>query len=148
MLIHAENIPRLLKESGRFCCWRYKTVKGRKTKVPYDPVTGHGAKANDPSTFRDYETAATATGYDGIGICVCGRIVGIDLDHCIENGKPLPWAKEIMDRSSGTYSEISPSGAGARIFCLLPNGFAYDPKTYYIKKGDIEVVKSNIVYKL
>lgn len=38
-----------------------------------------------------------------------------------------------------TYAEISSSGTGIRIFCLLPDGFAYDANTYYIKKSNIEV---------
>ena len=65
--------------------------------------------------------------------------MGIDLDNCIEDGKLLPWAQEIVDRFGATYIEISPSGTGIRIFCLLPDGFTYDTQTYYIKKGDIEV---------
>ena len=76
---------------------------------------------------------------DGIGILVNGKIVGIDLDHCLEDGKLLPWAKEITDRFADTYIEVSPSGTGIRIFCLLPDGFIYDTAVYYIKHGDIEV---------
>ncbi len=139
MYIRIESVPQFLKDNGRFCNWKYEQRRGRQTKVPYIPGTTRRASVDDLSTFTEFETAASATGYDGIGICVCGRIVGIDLDHCIEDGRPLPWAKEIVDRFSDTYIEISPSGAGARIFCLLPDGFAYAPKTYYIKKGNIEV---------
>lgn len=139
MKVKTEGIPPFLKTNGQFCCWRYKTVNGRKTKVPYDPATGHRAKTNDPATFRAFDTAASATGYDGIGIRVNGRIVGIDLDHCIENGQPLPWVQAIVDKFADTYAEVSPSGTGIRIFCLLPDGFAYDAKIYYIKKGNIEV---------
>ena len=65
--------------------------------------------------------------------------MGIDLDHCIEDGKLLTWAQAIVDRFGTTYIEVSPSGTGIRIFCLLPDGFTYDTQTYYIKKGDIEV---------
>ena len=139
MQVQYVKIPPFLKSNGRFCNWKYEQRGGRRTKVPYIPGTTRRASVDNLSTFTDFKAAASATGHDGIGICVCGRIVGIDLDHCIENGKTLPWAKEIVDRFSDTYIEASPSGRGIRIFCLLPDGFAYDPKMYYIKKGNIEV---------
>ena len=137
--VNQNNIPQKLKDIARFCCWRYETVKGRRTKVPYNPVTGRKARTNQPITFTTFDTAAIATGYDGIGIHVANGIAGIDLDHCMENGILLPWAQEIVDKFHSTYIEVSPSGTGTRIFCLVPDNFTYDPSTYYIKKGNIEV---------
>ena len=139
MQVQLEKIPQFLKAHGQFCNWKYELRDGNQTKVPYTPGTTRRASVSDPSTFRPFEVAASATGYDGIGIRVCGRIVGIDLDHCIEDGKLLPWAQTIGDRFGVTYIEGSPSDTGIRIFCLLPAGFSYDTQTYYIKKGDIEV---------
>jgi len=42
---------------------------------------------------------------------------GIDLDHCrdLETCVIAPWAQQIITRC-GSYSEISPSGTGAKIF--------------------------------
>lgn len=139
MQVQLEKIPQFLKDNGQFCNWQYELRDGNQTKVPYMPGTTRRASVSDPTTFTAFETAASATGYDGIGIRVHDRIVGIDLDHCIEEGTLLQWAQEIVDRFTGTYIETSPSGTGIRIFCLLPDGFTYDTKTYYIKKGDIEV---------
>lgn len=139
MQVQLEKIPQFLKDNGQFCNWKYELRDGNQTKVPYTPGTTRRASVNDPSTFTAFETAASATGYNGIGIRVNGRIVGIDLDHCIEDGKLLPWAQAIVNRFSATYIEVSPSGTGIRIFCLLPHGFTYDTQTYYIKRGDIEV---------
>ena len=139
MQVQLEKIPQYLKDNGQFCNWRYELRDGNQTKVPYMSGTRRKANVDDPTTFTAFETAVSATGYDGIGIRVCGRIVGIDLDHCIEDGKLLPWAQAIVDRFGATYIEISPSGEGIRIFCLLPSGFEYDTQTYYIKKGNIEV---------
>ena len=139
MQVQSEKIPQFLKDTNQFCNWKYELRNGSQTKVPYTPGTTRKANVNSPATFTDFDAAASATGYDGIGIRVCGRIVGIDLDHCIENGKLLPWAQAIVDRFGATYIEVSPSGTGIRIFCLLPEGFTYDTKTYYIKNGDIEV---------
>ena len=137
--VQFEKIPQFLKDNGQFCCWQYELRDGDKTKVPYTPGTTRRANVKIPTTFTAFEAAASATGYEGIGIRVHGRIVGIDLDHCIVEGKLLPWAQEIVDRFGATYIEVSPSGTGIRIFCLLPDGFTYDTQTYYIKKGDIEV---------
>lgn len=139
MQVQLEKIPQYLKDNGQFCNWRYELRDGSQTKVPYMSGTKRKANVDDPTTFVAFDTAASATGYDGIGIRVCDRIVGIDLDHCMEEGKLLPWAQEIVDRFGATYIEISPSGEGIRIFSLLPNGFEYDTQTYYIKKGNIEV---------
>lgn len=139
MQIQFENIPQYLKTHGQFCNWLAEEQKGRITKVPYIPGTKIRASVNNPSTFRPFSVAASAAGYDGIGIRVSDRIVGIDLDHCIEDDLILPWAQEIVDHFHGTYIEVSPSGTGIRIFCLLSDGFSYDTSTYNIKKGDIEV---------
>ena len=139
MQVQLENIPQYLKDNGQFCNWQYELRDGNPTKVPYMPGTTRRASVNDPSTFKPFDVAVAAKSYDGIGIRVCGKIVGIDLDHCIEDGKLLPWAQAIIDRFKPTYIEISPSGTGIRIFCLLSDGFTYDTQTYYIKHGDIEV---------
>lgn len=138
--VNQTNIPQRLKHTASFCCWQYETVKGRQTKVPYDPVTGHKARTNQSTTFTTFDGAIAAmANYDGIGIRVANSIAGIDLDHCMKNATLLPWAREIVDKFHDTYIEISPSGAGIRIFCLVPEQFSYDTDVYYIKKGDIEV---------
>ena len=88
------NIPLYLITHAGFCVWQYENVKGRITKVPYNPITGQNAEVNAPQTFVDYETAiAVAEKYNGIGIRVSDKIACIDLDHCIEDGKILPWAQ-------------------------------------------------------
>ena len=86
MQVQLEKMPQYLKDNGQFCNWKYELRDGNQTKVPYTPGTTHRASVSDPSTFRSFEVAVSATGYDGIGIRVHGRIVGIDLDHCIEDG--------------------------------------------------------------
>ena len=128
-----DNIPKFIKDTGQFCCWRYELRKGSKTKVPYNPITKCNACVDAPETFVDYMTAVGAVAnYDGIGIRVNGRIIGIDLDHCVVDGQILPLAKEIVERFSDTYIEISPSGTGIRILALMPEGYIYDTSTFYI----------------
>jgi primase-polymerase (primpol)-like protein len=65
--------------------------------------------------------------FAGIGFVLTpdDPFAGIDLDHCRdpETGEIEPWASEIVDRFQ-SYTEISPSGAGIRIFIrgTLPAG--------------------------
>ena len=108
MQVQFEKIPPFLKDNGQFCNWKYEQRDGNQTKVPYIPGTTRRASVSDPATFAAFDAAASATDYDGIGIRVSGRIVGIDLDHCVEDGNLLPWAQPIADRFKDTYIEISP----------------------------------------
>lgn len=134
----SNNIPAYLKENARFCAWRYEERPNsngelRKTKVPYNPRTGYGADSTNPATFADYETARAfaENGYDGLGVGVFDGLCGVDIDHCInENGEISAMASEIM-AAMDTYTEISPSGTGLRLFFLAP-GYAYDKGVYYI----------------
>ena len=42
----------MLKDNPQFCCWKYEERNGRKTKVPYNPVTGKRAKADKQGTLK------------------------------------------------------------------------------------------------
>ena len=107
-----DNLPYKLKSLNRFCCWRYEQRDGRKTKVPYDPVTGRRAKTDDPTTFQNYSTALAAiSSYDGIGFLVGDQVCAIDLDDCFEeNGSLKHVATTVVDSFNGSYTERSPSG--------------------------------------
>lgn len=139
-MVNSKNIPQYLKENASFCNWGYGNRDGNLTKVPYNPKTGSRASVNDNNTFTDFETVIEkVNNYDGIGIKVDGRIIAIDLDHCIENGKLCSWAEGIVSRFNNTYIETSPSGTGLRIILLAPDNYKYDKENYYIKKGNVEV---------
>lgn len=141
--MNLENIPTYLKQHGSWCNWRYEKRKSSMTKVPYNPKTGNHASVNAPATFTDFDTAmAVVDDYDGIGIRVDGKIIAIDLDHCIENEKLKSWASEIVSRFRNTYIEKSPSGTGLHIILFVADGYIFDKNTYYIKKGDVEVYVS------
>jgi putative DNA primase/helicase len=113
--VQLEKVPQYLKDNDQFCNWRYELRDGNQTKVLYMSGTKRKANVDDPTTFVVFDTAASATGYDGIGIRVSGGIVGIDLDHCMEDGNLPPWAQTIVERFDATYIEISPSGEGIRV---------------------------------
>ena len=82
MQVQLENIPQYLKTNGQFCNWQYELRDGNQTQVPYMPGTTRRASVNAPSTFKPFDVAVAAKSYDGIGIRVCGKIVGIDIDDC------------------------------------------------------------------
>ena len=103
-------------------------------KLPIDPRTGKGAKANDASTWATFDEALSraienarkqglsvgmnhGVGFE-FGVESCG-FGGIDLDHVIcEDGKLKPFAEEIV-KLMDSYTEISPSGKGLHILFRL-----------------------------
>lgn len=112
------GLPDALKALASSVQWvAWDSVNGR--KVPKSAYGGN-AKSNDASTWSTFGEAAEAArknGYAGIGIELDNGLVGIDLDHCMEEGKPKQWAQEIVD-AIGSYAEISPSGEGVHILAL------------------------------
>ena len=124
-------LPDSIIQNGLFCCWKYEERNERKTKVPYQPQTGLGAKSNDPSSFVPYKTAVQASGYDGIGISIFNGICAIDLDNCVsDSGYYTQTAAEIVALMH-SYTEYSPSGNGLHIL-FSAKGFQYDTKRFYI----------------
>lgn len=106
--------------------------RGKKpTKVPYKPGSRSRAMADKPETWgtRAQAEARALTlpkpyGTGGVGLELGplsdGRhLSGIDLDTCRdpETGAIAGWAQAIIDWLD-TYTEVSPSGTGVKLFCL------------------------------
>jgi len=118
---------------ARWVAWQTegRGPKGKPTKVPYSPA-GSKAKADKPSTWGTREAAESRAallpkpfGSGGVGIELGDHdghaVAGIDLDTCRdESGTIAPWANVVLERFA-TYAEVSPSGAGLKLF------FTYDP---------------------
>ena len=158
MSVNFINIPAELKKDCKFCVWKYEKDKsGRKTKVPYNPVTKGHASTDKPSTFADITVAMKTYalgGFDGVGIRVgiapaadpeTGKRYGIgaiDIDDCIrEDGSLNDVAASILGILSTAAVEKSPSGKGLRVFFYVDADFAYDKAVYYInnRKLGLEV---------
>lgn len=101
---------------------------GHKGKTPKNPKTGRSALVSDPQTWGTYEEVQDGKkkySFDGIGI-VLGKLpgeelmlAGIDMDHVIRTDGTLePFAQEIVSEMN-SYTEISPSGGGLHILCLV-----------------------------
>lgn len=119
--LHPENIPAVLKTLPQWLCWKLEHRDGKLTKVPYNAKTGRHGKSNDPATWTGFDKALKASAaYDGIGFAFHkgDGLRGIDLDHCVSEGKLNETAAEIVSRFKGSYIETSPSGTGLRIFCF------------------------------
>ena len=69
-------------------------------------------------------------------------IVGIDLDQCRTDGKFTPEAAEILAKLK-SYCEVSPSGAGVKIFARARLPLAKGRKGPIDSKQSIEVYTSN-----
>nr|HMQ13761.1 VapE family protein [Candidatus Competibacter phosphatis]HMR03634.1 VapE family protein [Candidatus Competibacter phosphatis] len=122
------TIPAELTERPQWVCWRYEQRGGKTTKAPIDAKSNGRlahAKSNDSATWASYaEAVATCERYPelaGVGFCFSpdDGLTGIDLDHVIDpdTGELKPEAAEIIQRFQGTYTEVSPSGTGWRLFC-------------------------------
>ena len=108
-----------IRNLPNWVCWKKKDRdNGKIGKMPINPLTGQGAKANDSTTWTTYDKAMAAkekNNYDGIGFeFTDSSIVGIDIDNCIENGQMNDMARTIVE-ALDTYTEISPSGTGLHI---------------------------------
>jgi putative DNA primase/helicase len=125
-----DNIPPEFKEKPRWFLWQWVFRNGKGTKPPFQP-NGQAGKVNDPSTYSTYGAALHRlledNKYSGLGFVLSDEddIIAWDLDHCLDpkTGKLDDWAQEIVD-ALNSYTEISPSGEGLRIFVKgqLPEG--------------------------
>jgi putative DNA primase/helicase len=118
-----------LAADSRWVGWRNETVSGRQTKVPYSPAWSGTAKTDDPLTWGTRTAAQAWAGKmvngvgGGVGIVLGDlgadlHMAGIDLDTCYANGRFEAWATDVIRRFA-SYTEISPTGTGAKIFFLL-----------------------------
>lgn len=127
------TIPAAMKDKEQWVLWRLEGRGGKHTKVPYSAgkIKRKGilafheqhAKSNDSKTWSTLETCLEVweehpNDFSGIGYCFSDDEVGVDLDNCLlEDGTPLPWAQDILERFPDTWIERSPSGDGLHIWC-------------------------------
>lgn len=100
---------------------RYSNWVCHKNKIPIDPKTGNTAKSNDSGTWGTYTQAKAYMSADksisGLGFMFShSPYVGIDIDHCIVDGKMSKLALDVISTFQ-SYTEYSPSGTGIHIIC-------------------------------
>lgn len=115
-----EALPQMLKENPQWILWKpeYLQDKDKVNKIPINPKNYRNASSTNPATWTSYDEAVSALipGY-GLGFVLStdDGLTGIDIDKCIADNWIEPWVQEIINEL-GSYSELSPSGTGIRIF--------------------------------
>lgn len=133
MNIKFENIPRQMKEEGKFCLHENKIPKKRRYSKLYNASPNN---RNDFSSYdsilRDYNSIKSDK--IGVGIGIFDSLCGIDLDHCFKEGKPSQVAIDILKKMK-SYTEKSLSGEGLHIFFKLKpeEQIEVNQMTHYIK---------------
>ena len=152
--LYSNKIPAELKDFPQWVLWSNESRNDKQTKVPYN-VNGTRASVTNPMSWSSFEEALAAyedaladhqtnpdryggeCRYSGIGFVLTrdDPFVGVDLDHCVTDGVIEDSAQSIVDRLD-SYSEVTPSGEGLRIFIKgsLPQGGR--------KKGNTEMYES------
>lgn len=118
-------VPDLLKRAARWAPWRAKwnEKRGKWDKVPcYPRAPFHGLSTAKVDRWGGFDAAVAAyqahpERFAGVGYVMTGPhgLVGVDLDACVAAGAVAPWAQEIVD-ALASYTEVSPSGRGLRVF--------------------------------
>lgn len=136
MNIKFENIPRQMKEEGKFCLHENKIPKKRRYSKLYNASPNN---KNDFSSYdsilRDYNSIKSDK--IGVGIGIFDSLCGIDLDHCFKEGKPSQVAIDILKKMK-SYTEKSLSGEGLHIFFKLKpeEQIEVNQMTHYIKMNE------------
>jgi hypothetical protein len=124
------KLPRALApliERPQWAVWRWKQKPdGSWQKPPYVATQPERhASTKDSATWSDFYTALAAVqaGHaDGISYILTADdpFAAIDLDHCrdIDTHSIDVWAQNFLHRGRLTYSEVTPSGNGCRIWGL------------------------------
>lgn len=123
--VRASDIPLSLREINQWVVWQgvWKPEKKKFSKIPYQTDLKDEAKVNDPSTWTSFESAIecynfnAGNGVDGIGFVLADNgIVGFDFDKCIDDSGKIDPEVERFLNILNSYTEVSPSGKGLRVF--------------------------------
>ena len=125
-----DKVPDELRRQARWVFWRWEDRGERGGKKPCDPA-GHTVDLTDS---RSWSTAAFVErempqfgqrhhGGAGFVFTRDDALCGIDLDNCRDphTGVLDDWALALVRRFE-TYTEVSPSGTGVKLFLQAGNG--------------------------
>jgi putative DNA primase/helicase len=117
----AHVVPAELKGCRAWVGWKQITRNGKPTKVPINPDMGSFAEADAPSTWGTFAQARERQRKDhlaGVGFVFSPNdpFAGIDFDKCRdpETGALNPEVRAMIGLLD-SYSEVSPSGTGAKV---------------------------------
>ena len=142
-----------LLERPQWAVWRWtQKPDGTWQKPPFMATQpDRHASTSDPSTWSSYETALAAVRArqaDGISYILTedDSFAAIDLDHCrcLETHSIDIWAQLFLERGRNTYTEVTPSGTGCRIWGLANGGPLH--KKFTLKAGPREFEPEKIIF--
>lgn len=131
-------IPEEMKKLKRFVGWRKEKLNGKVAKLPFSLIDEKANGWNMPERWVNFNDAKTKNTPLGFVLVKEDKIVCIDLDHAIQDGKLSLMAKEIIEKFTGTYMELSQSGKGIHIFVK-----GSIPKNLNLSSEGIEMYKNN-----
>lgn len=145
--INFESIPEGLTRLNQWVTWRWELLGGKWTKVPCD-ASGRKVSGTDARLWNDFATAVSISQRCDYGIgfafAAAGDLVGIDLDDCRDPAthEIKPWALYLI-QTADTYSEVSPSGTGVKLFLRgqLPDKFSTKHERPS-GEGEVEIYRS------
>ena len=113
----------LMELDCQWAGWREEKVGERDSKIPYS-VKGYRASTTNPRDWTSFDVVleawrANLRRFAGLAFVFVkgGHLVGIDLDDCLDiHGDVKPWARGVVERFYDTYMEVSPGGAGVKIW--------------------------------
>ena len=114
-------IPKCLRDLKQWVCWKIIVETGGERKAPINPKSGAFASTTDSSTWTSFDQALQRYQdnkvLSGIGFVFTAGdpYAGIDLDRCLDETKAFRWGEEIV-QDFGSYTEVSPSGRGLKLF--------------------------------
>ena len=130
---HFDNIPNDLTTKNRWLAYCLEPKPNKPGEFTKPPRSVHTGKYCDHTVPASWATFPQGVSYyqqhaeiDGVGFMLTGDddISGVDFDDCIDDdGNVAAWAQAHVDELD-SYTEISPSGRGLRIFTRgnLPPG--------------------------
>jgi putative DNA primase/helicase len=108
--------------SRRWVLWKRELRNGAWTKVCYQ-VDGRKAASTRPAEWSTLaQVEAKRAKYDGIGLMFAPdkHLIGIDLDHVVDQGAITDPASRDLVEAAQTHTELSPSGTGLHLWLLMP----------------------------
>jgi len=118
-----QAVPEVLRRLDRWIGWRLvKNPAGKLTKRP-------DCSTRDASRWRRFDAfdPLQVTNESGVGFVLTGgtdvdggRLFALDLDACRDpqTGELTDWALQIVQQFERTYTEVTPSGAGLRVWLI------------------------------
>lgn len=119
-LLHINKLVERFGKEKRWVNYRLKIIEERTTKIPYSPITKRKASSIKEDDWGTY-SEAVAIDKEHVGIIFKSdkKLIGIDLDHVIEDGKQIPEYVMEFFIEANTYCELSPSKTGLHFYLEL-----------------------------